>query len=680
MGPAIGIDTGGTYTDAVLYDFEKNRILGQGKALTTHEDLTAGILNALDMLDPTLCRQAELAGISTTLATNACVEGKFRRTRLLLMGIDRTGIARHGKDYGFTDPDNIRYLPCKTSITGEIFQEPDWGLLREKAREWFQDAEGCAVCEIYGVRNGGVLEKRAAKILEEETGLPAVCASSLSSGLSSLERAAGAVLNGGLLPIVREFLQGVETAFQRRGIHTKIFVVRSDSSLMGLDYSAEHAVETLMSGPAASALGGCTLTGERDAVVVDMGGTTTDIALVEAGRPLPEKEGIRIGKWKTQVRGLFSASFALGGDSVIRWDRRGCLTLGPGRVKPLCVLAEQHPEIVLVLQKQVLETPVHTLPLCEFLTLNRKDWRRFPMSAGEQALCAALERGPLIYQAAAEVMGTDLYSVNTQYLEERGIVLRAGLTPTDIMHIRGDYTRFPKEASRLAAEFTANSLRIDAEALGAMVCESVSREIFYGVSRILLSHADPYYKRHGTDGGIEELLRLQWENRAAGGTSLLQYSFQMPAKLIGIGGPIHLFLPEAANALGTECLIPDCAAVANAVGAVMGRTTASASASIRPHGRTPSNKRAYDFEVWCEGEPPRCFEEEEEAAAWAEKILRSKTEARVRAQGASGTVSFQVEKKEEAAPLGAGFIKLGLQMTVTASTCFREETKPLCSE
>lgn len=92
MKLAIGIDTGGTCTDAILYDFETGKVLGQNKALTTYDDLTRGILESLDGLDPALCRKATVAGLSTTLATNACVEGKFRRTRLLLMGIDRRGV------------------------------------------------------------------------------------------------------------------------------------------------------------------------------------------------------------------------------------------------------------------------------------------------------------------------------------------------------------------------------------------------------------------------------------------------------------------------------------------------------------------------------------------------------------------------------------------------------------
>ena len=79
MKLGIGIDTGGTYTDAVVYRFADKAVLASAKALTTKEDLSQGILAALGKLDPSLLRQADIAALSTTLATNACVEGKGSR-------------------------------------------------------------------------------------------------------------------------------------------------------------------------------------------------------------------------------------------------------------------------------------------------------------------------------------------------------------------------------------------------------------------------------------------------------------------------------------------------------------------------------------------------------------------------------------------------------------------------
>ncbi len=661
MRLAIGIDTGGTCTDAVLYDLEENRVLGQSKALTTHWDLSAGILDALDGLDPALCRMAETAGMSTTLATNACVEGKFRRTRLLLMGIDRRGVAQYGAEYGFTDPDALRYLPCRTTITGQVLEEPDWDMLQENARKWFSDAECCAVCEIHGMRNGSVLEKKAARIIGEKTGLPVVCASQLFSGLSCLERAASAVLNAGLLPVTQEFLSAVAAAFRKRGICAPMYIVRSDGRRMGLEYTAGHAVETLLSGPAASALGGGTLTRQARAVVVDIGGTTTDIALIEHGEPLLADDGIRVGQWKTQVRGLAAASFALGGDSAIRWDEHGGLQIGPDRVRPLCVLATEHPEIVPVLRAQVQTVPVHTLPLHEFLTLGRKNWRSLGLSAEDEALCQAVEDAPRSIQQTADVLGIDKYQLRTDHLERQGILLRAGLTPTDLMHVRRDYTAYHREASVLALQFAAASLHISPGAFCRRVYDHVSFEVFSSVLQMLLEHESPYFRKHGFDGGVHELLRLQWEQHQRGGAPLLRCGWGTPAAIIGIGGPVHVFLPAAAAALGAECIIPECAPTANAVGAAAGHLSVSASAEIRPHGRKPLDEGAGDFEVLCEGLPPRYFDRLEEASDWAAARLRERTETLLREQGAPGEIAFTLtEDKNESS------VYLSARLTVTA--------------
>lgn len=673
MKLAIGIDTGGTCTDAILYDFETGTVLQQHKALTTYDDLSRGILEALDGLDRTHCQQALVAGLSTTLATNACVEGKFRRTRLLLLGIDQRGIQKYGADYGFTDPEDIRYLPCQTTITGQIIKEPDWDELTRQAKDWFAGVEAGAVCEIYGMRNGGVLERKASQMITAQTGLPVVCASALFGGLSSLERAASAVLNAGLLPVTRDFLTAVTKAFAQRGITAQIMIVRSDSSLMNQQYSAEHAVETLLSGPAASALGGSTLTHAEHAVVIDMGGTTTDIALIEHNAPLLSEEGIRVGKWKTMVKGLFSTSFALGGDSAIGWNTHGKVSIGPDRVLPLCVLAQQQPSILSVLRAQLHEVPAHTLPLHEFLTLARKDWAALPLclTQQEQKLLTALQSAPLNLQQAADFIGIDKYQLDTKRLEKAGIILRAGLTPTDIMHVRGDYTRYQREASILAVRFAAASVRLEPEAFCGLIYERISQRIFYAVSQMLLEHASPYYRAHGLGYSIRELLRLQWENREQGGTALLQYGFHAPAVLIGIGGPIHLFLPEAAAALDAQCVIPPCAATANAVGAVTGQMTASATAEIRPHGQSPEDSTQADYEVLCAGQPPQYFKDEAQAIAWAREQLTIFTKQRVRQQGATGEISVASCTEE----MNGEQVKLCTRIEVTASTCLIQQTQ-----
>ena len=290
----------------------------------------------------------------------------------------------------------------------------------------------------------------------------------------------------------------------------------------------------------------------------------------------------------------------------------------------------------------------------------------------DRRLCRALENGPLSLQQAADAVGVDKYLLHTGLLEKAGVILRAGLTPTDIMHVRGDYTRYNREAARLAMTFAAGSLRMLPEDFCARIYDEVSREVFYGISRMLLEHASPYFRRHGLDEGMQELLRMQWENRDAGGDNLLHYAFRAPAAIVGIGGPVHLFLPEAAKALGAQCIIPDCAPTANAVGAVTGRMSASASAEVRPHGLSPDENVKGDWEVLCDGQPPRYFSDEAEAAAWAEARLRERTEKSLRAQGATGELSFTTNADDMTADILIGGVKLCTRLRVTASTCLMQ--------
>ena len=663
MRIVIGIDTGGTYTDAVLFDSDTGRVLQQNKSLTTHHDLKIGILGALDGLDPELCRKAEVAGLSTTLATNACVEGKLRRVRLLLMGIDREGIAKYGANYGFHDPDDIRYLPCRTTITGEINEEPDWSVLELHAQEWFADVEGCAICEIHGMRNNGVLEKKAAEIIRRKTGLPIACASTLFSGLSSLERAASAVLNAGLLPVTQEFMNAVAEAFRQRDINAPLLIVRSNGSLMGRDYSVDHAVETLLSGPAASALGGGALCSREQAVVVDIGGTTTDVALVEQGMLLMSDDGIKVGEWKTLVNGVFSTSFALGGDSAIRWDQYDRLTIGPDRIVPLCVLASRYPQVRKTLQAQLALTPAHTLPLHEFLMLERQDWRAVVTEPQDILLCKRLEEGPLSHCEAAALLGLDKYQLNTRALEQGGIVIRAGLTPTDLMHVRGDFDRYDEKTARLAAKFAAASLRKTVKWLCNEIYDRMSYQVFAAVSQSLLERSSKYFRKNGMDAGMQELFRLQWETRNDP-DRLLNAHFRSNAVLVGIGGPTHLFLPEAAKALGAECFIPEFAATANAVGAVTGRMTAAASADIRYTGYFEKDgEQEGSYLVVGSGIEPCRFKTEEEALSWVEEALRSMTADKLHEQGAVGTLKYKIDHSVA----NINDLKVSTQVTVTAT-------------
>ena len=241
--------------------------------------------------------------------------------------------------------------------------------------------------------------------------------------------------------------------------------MRSDGSLMSEKFTTVRPVETLLCGPAASVMGGIELTGEQDCLIVDIGGTTTDMALVKGGVPVKAKDGVNVGKWQTFVKAVYVDTFGLGGDSAVRVDRHGSLGLGPARVVPFAIAAEQWPSILEKLKGLVKSGVRLVNPAYEFIFLMKDITGNDSFNQDEHALCAALKDGPLMLHEAMKAIGKRAFTPYTERLEREGVIMRCGLTPTDFMHIRGDFNRFNAEAAYLAAEYLANTIDTTVEKL-----------------------------------------------------------------------------------------------------------------------------------------------------------------------------------------------------------------------
>ncbi|MBR4703556.1 MAG: hydantoinase/oxoprolinase family protein [Oscillospiraceae bacterium] len=656
MKIGIGIDTGGTYTDAVIYQFDTKEVLSSAKALTTKEDLSVGILNALRKLDQTLLPQAEVAALSTTLATNACVEGKGGRAKLLFIGLDEETLRRVGGKYGLDGTDEVYAYPGAGSYDGQELPHPDWETITREAQDWLRDAEGLGIVELYAMNNGAVAEREAKKRLLKLRDLPTVCSSELFSGLNSVQRGSGTLLNAKLVPIIRGFMDAVTRAFRALGITAPVVVVRSDGSLMSESFSRLRPVETILCGPAASVLGGCELAGRRDSVIVDMGGTTTDVSLVKDGRPVRVKSGIQIGPWRTFVRGVQIDTFGLGGDSAVRLQERD-FQLCPERVMPLSLLGRDHPEILPVLEKLLESEYIHTRPLQEFYTLVR-DIQDLPgYTQEEKDFCAALRKGPLDIRSAAEAVGKDIYWLNVSRLEAEGVVLRAGLTPTDFMHLKGDFDAYDPRAAELAARYLLRCMHRpwDSDEELAKLCDEVydrvKKKLFTSLTRILLMDRYPKYRQEGPGPQLEEIIAGRWDEVKNGkNPGYFDVDFSTTAVLVGIGAPIHIFLPDVAKAMGAECVIPPNAGVANAVGAVVGNITAYVEVELLPN-YTAGGIEGYFVKA---SDRQEIFKDRKDAEARCQVIAMELARQEALRRGVTGEIRVTVEVSDRGVPDSKG--------------------------
>lgn len=583
MRLGIGIDTGGTYTDAVLYDFESKTILYSAKSLTTKEDLAMGIGGALDGLPADLLQKAEIVSLSTTLATNACVEEKGGRGKLVFIGGDEDVILRTGQSYGLPDNSEIFFLDGEVDYRGQVTREPDWDAFIDDSRKWISDADAVAVVQQLGVRNSST-EQKAKELITSVYGLNTICGYELFSDLNYIKRGASTLLNARLIPVIKEFLDAIKVSLLKRGIHAPVVIVRSDGTLMSETFTTIRPVETLLCGPAASVMGGMELTGEEDCLIVDMGGTTTDIAIVKDAVPVKAHDGVKVGKWQTFVKAVYIDTFGLGGDSRVLVDNSGTLSLDTARVIPLCIAAAKNPEMKTKLKRLSRSSRATHEPQHEFFFLV-KDIENDPRYDGdEQLICNALkERGPLIYAEAADALGKKFFSSRITRLEREGVIMRAGLTPTDMMHYKGDFDFFDGEASQLALDYLSHRLQTPQQVLADTVYDLVKERLYFNIVRMLLEDQYPDYKRDGLDFHMERMIHNSWKQwKDPDQKNFLQVSFRMPATLVGVGAPIHLFLPDVAAALGTKSVIPENAGVANAVGAIVGNVSATVEIDVKP--------------------------------------------------------------------------------------------------
>ncbi|MDR0718377.1 MAG: hydantoinase/oxoprolinase family protein [Treponema sp.] len=665
----IGIDTGGTYTDAVIYGFSEKKVLASAKALTTRQDLSVGILEALDKLPLVLLKEAGIIALSTTLATNACVEDKGGRARLVFFGGDEKVINERGAKYGLPQSDEIHIQESFTDFSGFSHKEPDWDFFAKAVREKFKNLDGAGIIELNAMRNSGIIEKKAKEIFQKQFDIPVVCGHELFSELNSLQRGSSTLLNARLFPVIEEFLTAIKTSISQRGIDAVSVIVRSDGSVMSDEFARLRPVETLLCGPAASVAGGSKLSGENDCVIVDMGGTTTDIALVKDGIPVSVTDGIAIGKWRTFVHGFYIKTFGLGGDSAVHY-REGKVCLEEYRVVPLCVAASRYPEVGDNLRRIAESYTAHSLFIHEHYILANDIRDPDRHTETEKRFCAALRKGPLVLKDAAAAIDTDIYNFNVSRLLKEGVVQICGLTPTDIMHIKNDFSGFNREASLWGAKFTAFNLGISVDELCHRVYDEIKQKLYINIVKILLENSDRHYSRNGIDPSLEAFIKKSYDSLRRGHTAcggvvdsakknpldkMISFNFKTGFSLVGIGAPIHIFLKDVADLLGTKALIPEFHEVANAVGAVASGISASFTVNIRPEYST-AGVSGYSVSG-CDA--VKTFKTLKEAEAFAVFEAKKGAETEARKRGAAGGINISCEIHNEEGIMKDGVFYMG---------------------
>ena len=569
----LGLDTGGTFTDAVVLAGGR-RVLASAKALTTHWDLAVGIGDALRAVLAKLPPQArradvDLVSVSTTLATNAVVEGRFSPICALLIGFDAGMVERSGlRQRGGA----LVSIAGGHAASGEESAPLDEAAIERAVREHDAAVEAYAVAASFSVRNPAH-EERARRLVRALSRKPVTCAHELSSQLDAPRRALTASLNARLTPQIRHLIEALSSVLAAERIAAPLMIVKGDGSLMSAEVALEYPVETVLSGPAASVVGAGFLTGLRDFVVSDMGGTTTDVAIVEDGRPVVRAEGALVGAWRTRVEAVDVRTSGLGGDSEVGLDREARLAIGPRKVMPLSLLAHRHAQVLGPLRTLAAQ---ERLPDGATLFACRNPQRAAPayVTPLERRIWETLTLEPKPVSAIVRNRpGLDAL----RRLADAGVATLAGLTPSDAMHVLGRQDGWCREAAECGARILATEER-NARAVAVAhppeaMCERILERVTGESARLVLAAAlahDPGVELGppGADGLGARLLEDTVGGRRF--SRLIAASLRLDRPLIAIGAPVGAYYPEVARRLGATLEIPEHAAVCNAVGAVAG--------------------------------------------------------------------------------------------------------------
>jgi N-methylhydantoinase A/oxoprolinase/acetone carboxylase beta subunit len=570
----LGIDAGGTYTDAVVYDFETETVTCKNKALTTRWDFTVGIREALAGLDGHCLSSVQLVSVSTTLATNAIVEGEGQNVGLLIMpppGFDR--------DEKLHFPQHC--LSARLDITGKEIAALNEEEVRRTARRLCRDmaVEAFAVSGYAGSINPEH-ELRVKAILASETGKFVCCGHELSQMLNFKRRAETAVHNARIVPRVMQLLEGVSEALGENGIHAPVMVVRGDGSLMGRAVAQERPVETILSGPAASIAGVRYLTKADDAIVVDMGGTTTDIAGLEDGGVRLCSEGARVGSARTHVKALEIFTTGLGGDSFIA-HHQGEWRIGPARVAPVAWLGHYQDGLdaaLIYLEARRQRFRSSTLST-QLLTLNHRDIQLDFSDAEKRILDLLADRPHSLDEIARRTDAPHPGAVPLKRLDAHFIVQRCGLTPTDLLHVAGRFNRWDATASDRMVSLLADIFHLPKDDMVSRLMRQIRNRLTMEILTSQLGTLD-------RSGGLEScrtcrnlFAMLLGRQR---GTLSVRIKFRQP--IIGVGAPISQFLPAVSELLEVNTLIPENQDVANAIGAITSLVRIERRMSIKPDG------------------------------------------------------------------------------------------------
>ncbi len=315
---------GGTHIDGVI--IKNGKIINTVKKPTDKDNLFQSIWTTLkELLSEHDKSEIQRINLSTTISTNAIVENKISSVGMIIQS--GPGL---NHDFLACGDENV-FISGYVDHRGKVVEPLDFVEI-DKAINLFErnNIESYGVVTKFSTRNPSH-ELKIGEILKKEKPSQITMGHTMSGKLNFPRRVFTSYLNSAIHNTFRDFSHSIKKSLDKEGINAPLFILKADGGTMNISTAEKKPVETILSGPAASFMGmNGMLSTDKDAVLLDIGGTTTDIFFLADGVPLFEPLGIKIDRYKTLVRAIYSVSIGLGGDSSIGVEK-GKINIGPNR-------------------------------------------------------------------------------------------------------------------------------------------------------------------------------------------------------------------------------------------------------------------------------------------------------------------------------------------------------------
>ena len=565
----LGIDTGGTHTDAVVFDPATKAVAATAKASTTHHDLAIGVSEVMASLN-----RSDFEGgleavarihLSTTLATNAIAENLGVRVGLILMGYDQDQAEVRRLAAGLPRAATV-FIPGSHDFYGQETEELDEEALRRAVAGLDNEVAAWAVSGFFSIKNPDH-ELRASRIIKSISQKPVTMGRDLTGRLDAIRRALTAALNASLVLIIGRLLDAVKKAASENGLgHARLMVVKGDGTLVSEEWARERPVETVVSGPAAGLVGarllgrGFLSEEERNLWVLDIGGTTCDMALVKDGLPAVNPDGARVGGWHTMTMAVETRTRGLGGDSLVSIDNQGNISLGPRRVLPLCRLAARWSGSLDILRRQKDLGVASTVAGCFFVPGTPPEPG---ISGDEEAIlgCLARQTPFSLEQYTQEAFEGNHHFIGIKSLNHPSVMVSA-FTPTDAMSILGLYSGGSREAAGLGAFLLGRHLKLSPEEVARRVLDEFGRTMALEIMALAFEKDGAEFDSAST--GKSGVFGAALGRRSRGH---IEVGLRLPDTVLLLGAPVAVLSSFLGKYLDARILVPPAFEVASAAGA-----------------------------------------------------------------------------------------------------------------